>query len=208
MNYAILIIIALAGIALGMYIARRGKTGLISEQAEQKTLNKQKILDFIQANGKIQNNDVEKLAGVSNATAERYLDELEKEGKLTQHGSIGQNVFYTPMKMDAEQYQQPIVSINNKQSKHIDMTPSDPQKTYLEFQERFNAMSDEQLIDAFNSDVGKSGWVSTRASFHTALREEFEKRHYDFSAIGGTGRLSWNKKVKLIEKRIVDESSD
>ena len=41
------------------------------------------------------NNDVEKLAGVSNATAERYLDELEKEWKLTQHGTIGQNVFYT-----------------------------------------------------------------------------------------------------------------
>ncbi len=59
------------------------------------TLNKQKILDFVQAHGKIQNNDVEKLAGVSNATAERYLNELEKEGKLTQHGTIGQSVFYT-----------------------------------------------------------------------------------------------------------------
>jgi len=44
---------------------------------------------------KIQNNDVEKLTGVSNATAERYLSELEKEGKLTQHGTIGQSVFYT-----------------------------------------------------------------------------------------------------------------
>ena len=46
---------------------------------------------------------MEKIAGVSNATAERYLDELEKEGsstglgvkKLTQHGTIGQKVFYT-----------------------------------------------------------------------------------------------------------------
>ncbi len=49
----------------------------------------------MQENGKIQNNDVEKLAKVSNATAERYLNDLEKEGKLTQHGKIGQNVFYT-----------------------------------------------------------------------------------------------------------------
>jgi len=96
MNYVALIIIAIAGIALGMYIARRkGNAGFIAKQVEQKAENKQKILAFIQTNGKIQNNDVEKLAGVSNATAERYLNELEKEGKLTQHGSIGQNVFYT-----------------------------------------------------------------------------------------------------------------
>ena len=68
---------------------------MIEEQTERKAENKQKILTFVQEHGKIQNNDVEKLVGVSNATAERYLDELEKEGKLTQHGAIGQNVFYT-----------------------------------------------------------------------------------------------------------------
>lgn len=97
MNYLVLIIIALVGIALGMYIARRKATaGFIAEQTAKKAENKQKILTFIQTNAKIQNNDVEKLAGVSNATAERYLDELEKEGKLTQHGVIGQGVFYTP----------------------------------------------------------------------------------------------------------------
>jgi len=96
MNYFILIVVAIAGITLGMYIARRkANAGFIAKQMEQKAGNKQKILAFVQTNGKIQNNDVEKLAGVSNATAERYLDELEKEGKLTQHGVIGQSVFYT-----------------------------------------------------------------------------------------------------------------
>ena len=96
MNYPILIIVALASIALGMYLARRkATTGFIAKQVEQKAENKQKILAFVQEHGKIQNNDVEKLVGVSNATAERYLDELEKEGKLTQHGTIGQSVSYT-----------------------------------------------------------------------------------------------------------------
>jgi predicted HTH transcriptional regulator len=95
MNYFIFIIVALAGITLGMYLARRNKGGFISGQMEKKVENKKKILEFVQANGKIQNNDVEKLVSVSNATAERYLDELEKEGKLTQHGVIGQSVFYT-----------------------------------------------------------------------------------------------------------------
>ena len=97
MYHLILPIVALAGIALGMYIARRNATtGFIAKQMEQKSANKEKILAFVQEHGKIQNNDVEKLAGVSNATAERYLDALEKEGKLTQHGVIGQSVFYTP----------------------------------------------------------------------------------------------------------------
>ncbi|MDO8594095.1 MAG: DUF977 family protein [bacterium] len=96
MNYLVLIVGAITGIALGMYIARKKvNAGFIAKQMEQKTENKQKILAFVQEHGKIQNNDVEKLAGVSNATAERYLDELEKEGKLTQHGTIGQGVFYT-----------------------------------------------------------------------------------------------------------------
>lgn len=97
MNYFILFVVALAGIALGMYLARR-KTddGFIAKQMKTKTENKQKILAFVQEHEKIQNNDVEKLTGVSNATAERYLDELEKEGKLAQHGEIGQSVFYTP----------------------------------------------------------------------------------------------------------------
>ncbi len=97
MNYLVLTIVAIAGIALGMYIARRNaNAGFIAKQVEHKTENKQKILAFVQQHGKIKNNDVEKLVGVSNATAERYLDELEKEGKLTQHGIIGQGVFYTP----------------------------------------------------------------------------------------------------------------
>lgn len=96
MNYGVLIIVALAGIALGMYLARRkANDGFIAKQMEQKVENKQKILAFVQEHGKMQNNDVEKLVGVSNATAERYLDELEKEGELIQHGTIGQNVFYT-----------------------------------------------------------------------------------------------------------------
>ena len=49
MNYFILIIVAVAGIALGMYIARRNaNAGFIAKQMEQKTENKQKIFAFVQ----------------------------------------------------------------------------------------------------------------------------------------------------------------
>lgn len=91
-----LLVVAILGIALGMFLAHRRKSSLISEQTERKAKNKELILKYIQANGKIQNNEAEKLVGVSNATAERYLNELEKEGQITQHGTIGKSVFYTP----------------------------------------------------------------------------------------------------------------
>lgn len=73
---------------------KKGAT-LIAQQGEAKEQNKQKILEFLQTHERVQNNDVEKLVGVSDATAERYLSELEREGVLTQHGDEGSGVFYT-----------------------------------------------------------------------------------------------------------------
>jgi len=87
MNYLFLIIVALAGIALRMYLAlcpsvasrgggrrRKAKAGFIAKQMEQKSENKQKILAFVQEHQQIQNNDVEKLVGVSDATAEIFKE--------------------------------------------------------------------------------------------------------------------------------------
>jgi Fic family protein len=39
--------------------------------------------------------DVEKLLEVSEATALKYLDELEAEGRISQMGGRGPNVFYS-----------------------------------------------------------------------------------------------------------------
>lgn len=94
MGYTIIIAV-IFGILVGAYFTRRNGSGLIALQSKKKTKNKEKILEFLRKNGKIQNDDVEKLVEVSNATAERYLDELELDGKLEQHGKTGQSVFYT-----------------------------------------------------------------------------------------------------------------
>ncbi|HJN62906.1 MAG: DUF977 family protein [Candidatus Pacebacteria bacterium] len=94
MNYITIIFIAIIGIILGYSLAKRNNTP-ISEQSKKKQENKDKVFAFVQKNREIKNSDVERLLGVSDATAERYLNELEKEGKITQHGKIGQNVFYT-----------------------------------------------------------------------------------------------------------------
>ncbi len=64
------------------------------EQVEQKKRNVEKVLEMARQTGKIANEDVEKTLKVSNATAERYLNELEKMGKIEQAGEIGRGVYY------------------------------------------------------------------------------------------------------------------
>ena len=82
-------------------IEKFGTTDLIDKEKTEKENNKNKIIEFLKsgltdsANPlQITNNDVEKLIGVSDATAERYLNELEQEGKIKQIGLTGQSVHY------------------------------------------------------------------------------------------------------------------
>lgn len=53
---------------------------------------------------------------------------------------------------------------------------SDPDKNYKKYKERFVGMTDEQLRNTFNREVGNSGWTSSKASYLSALHEELEKR--------------------------------
>ena len=66
----------------------------IEEQKGEKQENLKKLKGFIEDKEKVTNNDVEEFLGVSNATAERYIEELEKDGLLEQIGQIGQGVYY------------------------------------------------------------------------------------------------------------------
>jgi len=68
---------------------------LMQKQTKEKEEHKQKILDLANSKDKITNNDVEKLLGVSDKTVQRYLNELQGEGKLKQSGETGRGVFYT-----------------------------------------------------------------------------------------------------------------
>ena len=86
MNTLFLILIGIAGGWLGYEMAVRKKESTLIDILSEKQKNKKKIVEHMQANLKITNNDVEKLTGVSDATAERYLNELEQEGVLRQIG--------------------------------------------------------------------------------------------------------------------------
>lgn len=112
MNYVILIIAGIAGIILGRYLGKRQRIRkartlkksepadnlqVVNDQAtKEKAENKQKILEFFATslNHEATNNEIEELLGISDATATRYLDELEKEGLIKQVGKTGNAVYY------------------------------------------------------------------------------------------------------------------
>ena len=64
------------------------------ETASQKETRKQKALDLLKGQGEFSNAEIRKALGVSSRTAVRYLDELEREGKVEQVGHVGHAVTY------------------------------------------------------------------------------------------------------------------
>ena len=74
---------------------------------------------------------------------------------------------------------------------------------YKQFKKEFKSLSDEELIELFNEEAGKQGWVSARASFLAAIHNEFDRRGFDYSAIGDSVSLSLKHKIKLVGKTIV-----
>ncbi len=96
-----MIISVVALVGLGIWQMVSGKNGsqpaldLIGKEAVEKEERKNKILKFLEGKEKISNKDVEKLLGVSDSTATRYLNELEKEGTINQVYTDGPYVYYS-----------------------------------------------------------------------------------------------------------------
>jgi predicted HTH transcriptional regulator len=67
---------------------------LAIETASQKEERKQKALAMFADKPELSNSEIRAALGVSSRTAVRYLDELEKEGKVEQAGKIGHAVTY------------------------------------------------------------------------------------------------------------------
>jgi len=61
---------------------------------EKKEQAKAKVLEEIKSKGSVDAGKVAELCGVSRISAFRYLEELEKEGKIEQVGSFGRAVEY------------------------------------------------------------------------------------------------------------------
>ena len=93
------LLIGVAGIIVGHYFAVRRKVE-VSGSASERRLRREKNLAILRERfrgGKeqrITNDEVEKLLGVSDATATRYLEALEQEGAIEQIGKEGRSVYY------------------------------------------------------------------------------------------------------------------
>lgn len=71
------------------------------------------------------------------------------------------------------------------------------------FESELAVLSDDALVACFNREVGNRGWVSARAYYLAALRNQFEYREIDFSIVKNeTGGFNLANKVVLIDRRL------
>ncbi len=89
----LLIAIAL-GIILGTWFSARKNLKNTPTTYSKTKNNKKQILEYLKEKGKVTNDDVQELLGVSDATATRYLEQLETAGKIEQIGETGHAVHY------------------------------------------------------------------------------------------------------------------
>jgi len=97
MNNTILFITLTVGIIIGYFIGKRQSGTIFVNDAERiKSENISKLKDYLsnQTDNEINNEDVRKLLNVSDTTACRYLDDLEKENLIKQIGTDGPKVYY------------------------------------------------------------------------------------------------------------------
>jgi hypothetical protein len=95
-------------------------------------------------------------------------------------------------------------SIEQEQEPSIRVSYPEPGHNYFtEFQKLFEEYSDDQLIEAFNGQVYNSGSGSARMSYLSAIRDAFNRRGYDYSAIGDEKSMSYMHLVKLVNRTIV-----
>ncbi len=84
----------IGAIIIGWLLLKLRRSPKTTERAIKHRENVKKVLNMAQVQDKITNNDVENALGISDATATRYLEELEQEGKIQQVGREGRHVFY------------------------------------------------------------------------------------------------------------------
>ncbi len=96
MKYILSFILAgVVGSAIGYAWAWREGLVPIATHGVRVEANKKKIMSMFAHADEIHNHDIQKFLKVSDSSAERYLELLQQEGLITQHGEIGRSVYYT-----------------------------------------------------------------------------------------------------------------
>lgn len=98
MNLVIVFIVGvIIGLIVGYFIGKQKQSETFVNDAEKmKSENMVKLKEYLsdKIDNEINNADVRQLLGISDATACRYLNDLEKEGLIKQVGTDGPKVYY------------------------------------------------------------------------------------------------------------------
>ena len=102
--FIILVLIALVVLVYIRQRTRGGDSGIAKkaagiysfalEQTVRKNANKEKIMELFKERPELTNADIREKLGVTERSVVRYMDELEKSGKVEQVGDSGRGVFY------------------------------------------------------------------------------------------------------------------
>ncbi len=71
-----------------------GICATVMDQTVRKNANKEKILALLGEKSEVSNTLIREALGVSERTVVRYMDELERVGRVEQVGKVGQDVTY------------------------------------------------------------------------------------------------------------------
>jgi hypothetical protein len=71
------------------------------------------------------------------------------------------------------------------------------------FAKQLAPLTDVQLVDRFNREVGNPGWGHARVYFLTCLSTEIRSRAFDSSIIFHTSGMKLNRHVKLSGNTVV-----
>ncbi len=95
-SFIYFIIGLLLGYIVGGGMVEEENSSKQHQPKRKKTKTKEeKVLSLFDKKKKVSNNDVEKLLEVSDSTATKYLQRLEDEGKIIQHGKTGKYTYYS-----------------------------------------------------------------------------------------------------------------
>ncbi|OAB81851.1 hypothetical protein [Cochleicola gelatinilyticus] len=74
---------------------------------------------------------------------------------------------------------------------------------YEEYMEKFDKVSDEEIVAAFNSQVNNHGWGTGKQAYLSAIRAQFNKRRINYRAVGNRWSMSYQTKVYLEGKKLI-----
>ena len=95
--YVIIIIILAVMVILLWGRGRETTIGICNyalDRTVRKSQNKQKIIALFESGVDLSNSDIRKRLGFADRTVVRYMDDLEREGKVKQIGGTGRGVVY------------------------------------------------------------------------------------------------------------------